>query len=260
MIFVLIPILAFLPAFFWFFIFLREDKFDPEPRRLIIKLFLLGTIAALFAAILEFAVASVFFGPFSEDFGRFFNDPNAGSFPNHVLIFLIIEIILFAALEEVLKITVVREFVFYDPHFRQVVDGAIFGISAGLGFATLENLGYFFGTASEEGTGSLVVVFILRFFASTLLHALTSGMSGYYLGKSKFSKEKAVFWQGLIAAVLTHAAFNLFLFGGFLGVLFEVVFLVIILVFLINKMESTEAQTIWGLVFLKGAGKKGTTS
>lgn len=256
---IIISILAFLPAVFWFHIFLRKDKFDPEPRRLIIKLFLLGTVAALFAAILEFAVSSIFFSPFSEDFGRFFNDPYASSFPNHILIFLILEIILFAALEEVLKITVVREFVFYDQHFRQVVDGAIFGISAGLGFATLENLGYFFGTASKEGTGSLVVVFILRFFASTLLHALTSGMSGYYLGKSKFSKGKTVFWQGLIAAVLTHAAFNLFLFGGVLGVLFEVVLLVIILVFLINKMESTEAQTIWGLVFLKSPGK-GTTS
>ena len=150
-----------------------------------------------------------------------------------------------------MKITVVKQFAFHHYHFRQVVDGAIFGISVSLGFATLENLGYFVETSTEGDFASLILVFFLRFFASTLLHVLTTGISGYYLGKAKFSRNKAAFWQGLIAAILIHAAFNLFLFGGIIGVALNIIFLVIIFVFLTRRMESVEAQTIWGLVWLK---------
>lgn len=251
MIFLLVPVLAFIPAFFWFFIFLREDRFDPEPKKLIIKLFLMGAVVGIAAAFLEFAISLFFPVPMRELLSGFFEDPTSGGLAIHLLFFIIIMILVFAAVEEILKIVVVKEFAFYNPHFRQVVDGAIFGISSGLGFATLENLGYFFETTYTEGAGMLIFVFFVRFFASTLLHALTTGIAGYYLGKAKFSKNKFVFWQGLLAAVLIHATFNLFLFGGIVGILLEIVFLLIIFIFLIRRMESLEAQTIWGLVFLK---------
>ena len=83
------------------------------------------------------------------------------------------------------------------------------------------------------------------------MHALTTGIAGYYLGKAKFSQKKAVFWFGLAAAILIHSAFNLFLFGGAVGVLLSIAFLVFIFVFLFRKMGSFEAQTIWKLIFLK---------
>ena len=60
MIFLLVPVLAFIPAFFWFFIFLREDRFDPEPKKLIIKLFLMGAVVGIAAAFLEFATSFFF--------------------------------------------------------------------------------------------------------------------------------------------------------------------------------------------------------
>ena len=252
MIFLLIPILAFLPALFWFFIFLREDKADPEPKRLIIKLFLLGGVSGVAAAILEFSATLILPTSLSEGIANFFADPSISLPSTALLVFIVVAVILFAAVEEVLKITVVKEFAFYHSHFRQVVDGAIFGVSAGLGFATLENIGYFFEANSSEGLGALATVFFLRFFASTLLHAITTGISGYYLGKAKFSKNKLVFWQGLLAAILIHSAFNLFLFGEKIGVTLNIIFLIIIFVFLIRRMGSVEAQTIWGLLVLKG--------
>ena len=251
MIFLLVPILALLPALFWFYIFLREDRADPDPKKLIIKLFLLGAIAGVAAAILEFASFLILPTPLSDVVENFFADPTPGLLSPTLVAFLILVVILFAAIEEVLKITVVKQFAFHHYHFRQVVDGAIFGISVSLGFATLENLGYFVETSTEGDFASLILVFFLRFFASTLLHVLTTGISGYYLGKAKFSRNKAAFWQGLIAAILIHAAFNLFLFGGIIGVALNIIFLVIIFVFLTRRMESVEAQTIWGLVWLK---------
>lgn len=251
MIFLLIPILALIPALFWFFIFLRQDKADPEPKRLIIKLFLLGGVSGIAAAILELSATRILPSSLSKGVESFFADPALILPSISLLVFIIIVVILFAAVEEVLKITVVKEFVFYHSHFRQVVDGAIFGISAGLGFATLENIGYFFEANATEGAGALAIVFFLRFFASTLLHAITTGISGYYLGKAKFSKNKRVFWQGLLAAVLIHSAFNLFLFGEILGVTLNIIFLIILFIFFIRRMGSVEAQTIWGLVRLK---------
>lgn len=257
MIFLLIPILAFIPALFWFFIFLREDRADPEPKRLIIKLFLLGGVSGIAAAILEFSATRILPSSLGEGVANFFADPTLSLPSTSLLVFIIVVVILFAAVEETLKITVVKEFAFYHSHFRQVVDGAIFGISAGLGFATLENIGYFFEANATEGIGALITVFFLRFFASTLLHAITTGISGYYLGKAKFSKNKKVFWQGLIAAILIHSAFNLFLFGEVLGITLNIIFLIILFVFFIRKLGSVEAQTIWGLVLLKNPiGKK----
>ena len=258
MIFLFIPILAILPAIFWLFIFLREDKADPEPKKFIIKLFFIGAVFGLVAAILEFSSSLILPTSLNVVIENFFSDPTPDLLSPSLAIFMILAVILFAAIEEVLKIIVVKEFAFYHPHFRQVVDGAIFGVSAGLGFAALENLGYFIETAAQEGVGALILVFLLRFFASTLLHALTTGISGYYLGKAKFSQNKKVFWQGLLAAILIHSAFNLFLFGGVAGLILSIVFLGIIFVFVIKRMESVEAQTIWGLVLLKNPNQPGS--
>src|SRR3990167_10248894 len=133
MIFLLVPILAILPAIFWLFIFLREDKADPEPKKFILMLFFIGAVFGLVAAILEFSSSFILPTPLNVVVEDFFSDPTPGSLSLSLVIFMILAVMLFAAIEEVLKITVVKEFAFYHPHFRQVVDGAIFGVSAGLG-------------------------------------------------------------------------------------------------------------------------------
>ena len=259
MIFILVPILALIPAFFWFFIFLREDRFDPEPKKLIIKLFLLGALSGILAAVLELVISDLIPTTLGEIIANFFEDPVPGVLSIGMLLIIIFSVFVFAALEEIIKIGVVRKFVYHHVHFRQVVDGAIFGVSVGLGFATLENLGYFIEVSISGGLAELFVLFFLRFFASTLLHAVTTGLAGYYLAKSKFTGNKKYFWQGLVAAVLIHTAFNVFVFGEALGFVLVIIFMIIMATFFIRRMESVEAQTIWGLVSLRGTKKNPTS-
>lgn len=250
----LILFLAIVPAIFWFFVFLREEKFDPIPKKLITKVFVIGALSGLLAVLLELIFALFF--PVSATKAVFEpNDVQKLAFMTAVFALLIT--IGAAAIEELVKIYTVKWFAYDNFQFNQVVDGAVLGVSAGLGFATLENIGYFLGVARAD-FGTFVAVFVVRFLATTLLHALTTGVAGYYLGEAKFSTDKGVFWEGLLAAVLIHATFNILLFSGMvLGLVINIILLVTMLVFLIKRMDSTEAQTIWRLViFRKKSGQK----
>lgn len=163
---------------------------------------------------------------------------------------LVVLTILMAGVEEIVKAAVLRWNAYDNSQFNQVADGAVLGISVALGFATLENIGYFLQAFLVGGVETLAVIFAARFLATTLLHALATGTTGYFLGKEKFSGNKRVFWYGLLAAILIHAVYNLFLLtvAGFFLV---IVFLIVLFIFLVRRMESTEARTIWRLVWIK---------
>ena len=244
----LILFLAIIPAIFWFFVFLREEKFDAIPKKLITKVFVIGALSGLLAVILEF-IAALFFP--TSAIKAVFSPNELQKLVFSTAVFALILTICAAAIEELVKIYTVKWFAYDNFQFNQVVDGAVLGVSAGLGFATLENVGYFLGAAKED-LGTFLAVFVVRFLATTLLHALTTGIVGYYLGKAKFSTDKGVFWEGLLAAILIHATFNILLFSGLvLGLVINIILLIVMLVFLIKRMDSTEAQTIWKLVVFR---------
>lgn len=245
----LLPVLiflAFIPTIFWFFVFLHEEKYDPIPKRLITKVFILGGFSGVIAI-----VVSLFILLPLPDYIReaYLNLEKARNLEFNIALAVIVLTIVLAFLEEIIKISVVRIFAFGNIKFNQVVDGAVLGVSAALGFATLENL-FYFAAAVKSGITVLFVIFIARFLATTLLHATATGISGYYLGKEKFTGDRGVFLKGLLVAMLTHATFNLFLLGGLIGVLLEIGFLLTMFIFLLRRMESTEAQTIWKLILL----------
>ena len=245
----LILLLAFLPAVFWVFVFLREEKFDPIPKKLITKVFILGAFSGLLAVLFEL-ILTLFFPESATT--AVFGTLSVQKLAFSIAIFALLITIGSAAIEELVKVYTVKWFAYDSLQFNQVVDGAILGVSAGLGFATLENVGYFLRAYYEEGLGTLAIVFVVRFLATTLLHALTSGIAGYYLGKAKFSTEKGVFWEGLLAAILIHATFNILLFSGLLlGLLLNIVLLIFVLIFLLRRMDSGEAQTIWRLMIFR---------
>jgi RsiW-degrading membrane proteinase PrsW (M82 family) len=244
----LILFLACLPAIFWFFVFLREEKFDTIPKKLITKVFILGGLSGLLAVALQFVLILGF--P-QEVTKALFESEQIPKLATSLALLAVLLTVGAAAIEEVVKIYTVKVFAMKSFQFNQVVDGAVLGVSAGLGFATLENVGYFVG-ASFEGVGPLIVVFIVRFLATTLLHAIATGIAGYYLGKAKFEGRSKDFWVGLFAAVLIHATFNILLMSGIvLGLLINIFLLLGMLSFLLTKMDSTEAQTIWKLVVFK---------
>ncbi|MCA9322681.1 MAG: PrsW family intramembrane metalloprotease [Planctomycetes bacterium] len=82
--------------------------------------------------------------------------------------------------------------------------GLIYGVAAGLGFASVENLFYL------QATGEPMVV-ILRSFTALLVHVGCSGLLGHALWRVRMGASR---WRGLatfVEVVLLHGLYNLFL-------------------------------------------------
>jgi len=78
----------------------------------------------------------------------------------------------------------------------------------GMGFATLENIGYVY--QNGMGTG------ILRMFLSVPAHATFAVLMGYYMGLAKFDEtnRKKYLLLAILLPVLFHGTFDFFLFLG----------------------------------------------
>ncbi len=128
--------------------------------------------------------------------------------------------------EEFVKLLAVRLYAYRDDRFDSVIDGAVYGAVAGLGFATIENVLYI--TQNLQGTAAVTTAVAADFLAQftdtveaggeiTAVrslagpgHVIYSAFAGYYLGLAKFNRENAVpiILKGLIIAAFIHATYN----------------------------------------------------
>ncbi len=108
-------------------------------------------------------------------------------------------------LEEALKAGVLFALV-RRADFSYLVDGAIYGFAAGVGFAVVENYQYIFGAPAS---GLLAAAG--RVISTNLIHACATGLVGVSLGLARFQtgpRRWGLSVGGWAAAVLLHAAFN----------------------------------------------------
>jgi RsiW-degrading membrane proteinase PrsW (M82 family) len=187
-------LLSIVPAFGFAAYIWYADVTSSEPLSLLVGTFLLGILFAGFAAVLN-TVAQPLFQSI----------PVVGM----VLFFYVIV----APVEETVKLLAVRLYPFRRPEFDAVVDGAVYGAAAGLGFATIENAIYI---SQEFLAGSTPQPFVeagrtavFRLFAGPG-HVIYSAFAGYYLGLAKFNEENAgpIVVKGLVIAALIHATYN----------------------------------------------------
>lgn len=209
------------PALFWLWYYYRKDKYELEPQKLIVRAFLLGTLAVIPAGVLEFAIN--LFLPFLER-------PDVASLA--IGMFLVV-----GPVEELAKFITVRATIYRDPEFDEVMDGVVYAASAALGFAALENVAYVARRLIEEGLGSGLGTAAVRAILTTPGHVAFSGTWGYYLGLYKVRTAQKgtpahkgwVVWKGLIPASLMHGAWNFIIFyGNTLGYIFLIPFAIIV--------------------------------
>ena len=174
-----------------------SDVTTAEPLSLLVATFLLSVLTATFAALLN-SYAQPLFSPFG--------------FPGLVLFFFVIV----GPVEETVKLLAVRLYAYTDDRFDAVVDGAVYGAIAGLGFAVIENLVYIAQTVemSELTLGVAVLgagdgITALRALAGPG-HVVYSAFAGYYLGLAKFNPENRgpIVVKGLVIAAVIHALYN----------------------------------------------------
>ena len=146
-----------------------------------LKLLILGALVATpIAAILEPATQQLFYGDG-----------------------LLIEMLLGVALvEEGAKFFVIKKFVFSKQKFNAPIDGIVYAVMVGLGFALAENILYVI-------TGGFTLG-IMRMLTAIPMHAMCGVILGYYVGKAQldFSHQKKYISQGLFFAVALHGTYN----------------------------------------------------
>jgi RsiW-degrading membrane proteinase PrsW (M82 family) len=189
--FIMLFIASIGPGLVWLWLFYRQDRYEPEPVRKILKVFLAGLLLVIPAGLLEQIWR-----------GQIVNSIRDGDWVSFLgLAFLVI-----ALIEEGLKSIVLIRMISNSHELNEPVDGAIYGITLGLGFASLENLLW----ANLFGYG----VAVLRAVVTTLAHASFTGWMGYYISKYKLESEREakILGKGFLLAMITHGAYDFLLF------------------------------------------------
>lgn len=110
------------------------------------------------------------------------------------------------AVEEPLKALFLL-YLIRSPRFRYVVDGAVYGIAVGIGFAVSENLLIYLPDAGESVLG----VALSRTLSTALVHATASGIVGITLGRVRrmnTPRRALVPVLGFVLAIALHALYN----------------------------------------------------
>jgi len=188
--FILALIAGTIPAVLWLFFWLREDGAGKkEPAGLIFLTFAAGMLSVIFVLPVE-----KFISTFHQ------SQP--------------VLITLWAASEEIFKYIAFAVIMTRSPYIDEPVDYAIYLMTAGLGFAALENGLYLIHPVAQSGTIVSFLTGNLRFLGSTLLHSVTSGIIGISVGLAFFrSRGTRTFFAliGIGAAIALHSVFNFFI-------------------------------------------------
>ncbi|MFB6123591.1 MAG: PrsW family intramembrane metalloprotease [Haloferacaceae archaeon] len=186
-----IPALG-LAAYVWY-----SDVTTSEPLSLLVATFLLGVLTANFAAVVNSLLQPWF---------------QTLALVGNVLFFYVVV----GPIEETVKLLAVRLYAFGHDSFDAVVDGAVYGAMAGLGFATIENALYITRSldlaTSTVGLGLIGAgggITAVRALAGPG-HVIYSAFAGYYLGLAKFNPRNRgpVVVKGLLIATFIHATYN----------------------------------------------------
>ncbi|NVO02275.1 MAG: PrsW family intramembrane metalloprotease [Bacteroidetes bacterium] len=161
-----------------------KDKYEREPFGLLMLSFWFGVFSILLPAIVE--TMSGLDG--SKD----------------VIKIAIYSFAVVGLSEETSKFMFLRIFIFKRKAFNEPLDGIVYSIMIGMGFATAENVMY----VLDGGFG----VGILRMLTAVPAHACFAVFMGYFVGMAKFKKHKFIYLAlGLITAVVAHGFYDFFL-------------------------------------------------
>ena len=210
-----------IPALFWLWFWLREDRVHPEPRSLIISAFIAGML--IVGAVLPLQQYAM------------------ERFSGNDLIFV------WVIIEEILKYTAALMVVFWHKAVDEPIDTIMYMITIALGFSALENTLFIYNPLSDGDFANSVLTGTFRFLGATLLHVLASATVGVAMALAYYKRNTIRILSatvGLCIAILLHALFNFFIMnasGNTVLTVFMFVWMGIIVLFLIfEKVKIIE--------------------
>lgn len=190
--------LAFIPAFFfsWFLYWL--DRYEKEPRWLLLMAFFWGGFIAIIGALIVSLIFQVGFSVVLQD--ETLVDIAGGSITAPLV-------------EEFWKgLAVLAIFLMFRKEFDSILDGIIYGGIAGLGFAATENVLYFLGQYDEAGWAGMFANFALRVGVFAWGHPFYTAFTGIGFAVARMNRNVLVKIAapivGYFLAVLAHTFHN----------------------------------------------------
>lgn len=193
----LVVALSFIPALIYASIIYWLDRFEQEPKRLLIGVFTWGAVVATGGAIIYSILFEV---PLS-----FFLDETALDLAGSVLVAPIVE-------ESLKGLAVLIIYWVARREFDSILDGIVYAGITALGFAATENVLYLGVMLSEEGVVGMLALFVLRVVLGGWGHAVYTAWIGIGLAIARSSHSLfvrlAAPFCGWVLAVSLHALHN----------------------------------------------------
>ncbi len=199
-------LLAIAPGLAFILYIYLKDKYNREPFSKLLICFLLGALSCLPAVFLE-SVGQGVLHSLGYPVMTWIN----GGMEVDILSSEARSVAVFAWLvvglsEELCKFLFLRYYAYRLPYFDEPLDGIVYAMMIGMGFATFENIFYVLQNGALTG--------VMRSFLAVPAHATFAVMMGYFVGRAKFNPphEKADLFKGLALAVFFHGAYDFSLF------------------------------------------------
>jgi RsiW-degrading membrane proteinase PrsW (M82 family) len=216
-----VVVFALAPGVFWLWYFYHQDRMEPEPLSLVVRMYVLGMVATIIAFTLE------------------------GLIGGSVSAFLYGSV-LAPVVEESVKFLMVFLFVYHNREFEGPMDGIVYSTATALGFASLENVLYLL---AQPTLPILLVTGTIRAILSVPGHALYSVFWGYALGIAKFrpaGKRASVILGGLFLGIGFHGLSNYLLDTSYIGFTI-LMFLIVPCIWWIAEKRIREALLVGNL-------------
>jgi RsiW-degrading membrane proteinase PrsW (M82 family) len=216
------------------------DRWEPEPRLLLLIAFLWGATVSIVIALVADVGTSYLYA--------------AGGADVNMTVFLQ-SAVQAPIVEEVGKgFGILLIYLVARRYFDGPVDGIVFAALVGGGFAFTENIQYFAIQIAESGTLDFAVgeIFFIRGILSPFAHVMFSAFTGFFIGlaarKGTALGGILMFVVGLIPAILLHAFWNGVLFfiydfyGYYLVVQVPLFAIAVVTVILLRRREAQMTQ------------------
>jgi protease PrsW len=194
----LAAVMAGIPAVLWLAFFYLMDRHEPEPKQLVAGLCVLGALIA---------------APLADFVQGHLAPPIGLAVPgvSPVALDRILQAVLIVGLsQEICKYAVVRYTIYMSREFDEPMDGIVYTMACGTGFAVWVNYHWLSGQNHE----AYLSIGAARAVVTTLAHATFAGMLGYVMGRAKFSRRSApvrgiLLMLGVLGAAALNGLFSL---------------------------------------------------
>lgn len=179
-------LLALIPALIWLSFFYQQDRTEPEPERLVLRMFVFGALAAL---------AFVPVGQQMEQVLNQYSNP---------FIRLPLTIVSLSLMQETIKVGMVRYVLLGTNEFDEYPDGIVYGLASGLGLATVLTV-----ATIVKASGMIPLAGASIAVNNALVHGVLGAVTGYYLGRVKLDGKKLPWMmRGLAIAAVVNGMYT----------------------------------------------------